>query len=74
MFDLNDNYFCAICGIKLLIYFYLYKICILTSITPNFNWGDGLVIGGIIFVCGVVPVSYVYRLRIKQEKDMEEEV
>lgn len=45
---------------------------ILTSITPNFNWGNGLLIGGIIFVCGVIPVSYVYRLRIKQEKDLEE--
>lgn len=46
---------------------------ILTSITPNFNWGDGLLIGGIIFVCGIIPVSYVYHLRIKQEKDLEED-
>ncbi|NEU32084.1 hypothetical protein GN156_15100 [bacterium LRH843] len=46
---------------------------ILTSITPNFNLGDGLLIGGIIFVCGIIPVSYVYRLRIKQEKDLEED-
>ncbi|KAA0753652.1 hypothetical protein DT250_31265 [Bacillus sp. AR2-1] len=45
---------------------------ILTSITPNFNWSNGLLIGGIIFICGVIPVSYVYRLRIKQEKDLEE--
>lgn len=46
---------------------------ILTSITPNFNWGDCLLIGGIFFVCGIIPVSYVYRLRIKQEKDREED-
>jgi hypothetical protein len=46
---------------------------ILTSITPNFNWGDGLLTGGIIFVCGIIPVSYVYRLRIKQDKDLEED-
>jgi hypothetical protein len=46
---------------------------ILTSITPNYNWGDGLLIGGSIFICGIIPVSYVYRLRIKQEKDMEED-
>jgi hypothetical protein len=46
---------------------------ILTSITPHFNWGDGFLIGGIIFVCGIIPVSYVYRLRIKQQKDMGED-
>ncbi|WP_147536159.1 hypothetical protein [Bacillus marasmi] len=47
------------------------SFAILTSITPSFNWTDGLLIGGIIFVCGIIPVSYVYRLRIKQEKDLE---
>ncbi len=46
---------------------------ILTSITPNFNWSDGLLIGGIIFICGIIPVSYVYHLRIKQQKDLEED-
>ncbi|MBP1932020.1 hypothetical protein [Ammoniphilus resinae] len=46
---------------------------ILTSITPNFNWSDGILIGGIIFICGIIPVSYVYRLRIKQQKDLEED-
>ncbi|MGG5255088.1 hypothetical protein ACQYAD_16790 [Neobacillus sp. SM06] len=45
----------------------------LTSITPNFNWGDGLLVGGIIVVCGIIPVTYVYRLRIKKEKDLEED-
>ena len=46
---------------------------ILTSITPNFKWSDGLLIGGIIFISGITPVSYVYRLRIKQQKDSEED-
>lgn len=45
----------------------------LTSITPNFNWGNGLLVGGIIFVCGIIPVSYVYRLRIKKKRDLEED-
>ncbi|MEJ8777351.1 hypothetical protein [Pseudogracilibacillus sp. ICA-222130] len=46
---------------------------VLTAITPNFNWSDGLLIGGTIFISGIIPVSYIYRLRLKQEKDMEED-
>lgn len=46
---------------------------VLTSRTPNFTWSGGLLIGGIIFVSGLLPVSYIYRLRIKQQKDMEDD-
>lgn len=46
---------------------------VLTSITPDFNWDDGLLIGGTIFVSTIIPISYIYRLRIKQQKDMEED-
>ena len=46
---------------------------ILTSITPNFDWSDGLLIGGILFICGIIPVSYVYHLKIKKQKDLEED-
>ncbi len=44
---------------------------ILTTITPNFGWVDGLFIGAIIFICGFIPCYYVYRLRLKQEEDLE---
>ncbi|HHW36151.1 MAG TPA: hypothetical protein GXX18_02450 [Bacillales bacterium] len=45
---------------------------VLTSITPDFKWSDGLLMGGVIFISGIIPVLYVYRLRIKQQKDLEE--
>lgn len=46
---------------------------ILTSLTPDFNLGSGLLIGGTIFVSGIIPITYIYRLRIKQQQDMEED-
>ncbi|HDX9578718.1 TPA: hypothetical protein ROX88_002263 [Bacillus pseudomycoides] len=45
----------------------------LTSITPNFGWGDGLLIGVIVFICGIIPVVYIYKLRVKQIRDLEDE-
>ncbi|MEH7461864.1 hypothetical protein V7166_07155 [Bacillus thuringiensis] len=45
----------------------------LTSITPNFGWGDGLLIGTIIFICGFIPIVYVYKLRVKQVQELEDE-
>lgn len=45
----------------------------LTSITENFSWSDGLLIGGTIFVSCVIPISYIYQLRIKQLKDIEDD-
>ncbi|MEI4804442.1 hypothetical protein ACIGHG_07100 [Bacillus sp. NPDC077411] len=45
----------------------------LTSITPNFGWGDGLLIGAIIFICGFIPIVYVYKLRVKQVQELEDE-
>ncbi|ASL62422.1 hypothetical protein [Bacillus cereus] len=43
------------------------------SITPNFGWINGLLLGAILFICGCIPMYYVYRLRVKQEQDLEEE-
>lgn len=45
----------------------------LTSITPNFGWGDGLLIGAIIFICGFIPIVYAYKLRVKQVQELEDE-
>lgn len=35
----------------------------LVTFTDGFDILDGLIIGGIIFVCGLIPIIYVYRLR-----------
>ncbi|AKR12983.1 membrane protein (plasmid) [Bacillus thuringiensis] len=48
-------------------------VAYLTSITPTFSWINGLLVGAIIFICGCIPMYYVYRLRIKQEQDLEDE-
>ena len=37
----------------------------LISITPGYVWGEGLLVGGVIFICGLTPLYYVYRLRMK---------
>lgn len=47
-------------------------ISVFTAITPGFNWKNGILIGAILFICGIIPVYYIYRLRMKQEDDNEE--
>ena len=48
-------------------------VAYLTSITPNFGYGDGALIGAILFICGYIPCHYVYRLRQKQQEDLEDD-
>ncbi|PEF71880.1 hypothetical protein [Bacillus pseudomycoides] len=48
-------------------------VAYLISITPNFSWIDGLLLGAIVFICGFIPLYYVYRLRVKQEQNLEDE-
>lgn len=48
-------------------------VAYLTSITPGFGWTDGGIIGGIIFVCGLIPAMYIYRLRVKQQAEIDED-
>lgn len=45
----------------------------LTSITPNFGWVDGVLIGAILFICGYIPCLYIYRLRLKQQEGIEDD-
>jgi hypothetical protein len=45
----------------------------LTSVTSGFNWSDGVLFGGIIFVGGLIPMNYVYRLRKKQQNEWEDD-
>jgi len=48
-------------------------VAYLTSITPNYGWTEGLLIGAILLLCGFIPLYYVYRLRMKQGQDLEDE-
>lgn len=48
-------------------------VAYLTAISPNSDWKDGLIIAGVLFICSLIPILYVYRLRVKQEQDMAEE-
>ena len=41
--------------------------------TSGFNWSDGVLFGGIIFVGGLIPMNYVYRLRKKQQTEWEDD-
>ena len=38
---------------------------ILISFTDGFTIINGLIIGGIIFICGLLPIVYIYNLRKK---------
>lgn len=45
----------------------------LSSITPNVRWTDGLLLGAVIFICGFIPLYYVYKLRMRQAENSEDE-
>ena len=44
-------------------------IGILTSLSEGFPAINGVLIAGIIFICGIVPISYLYYLRKKRIDD-----
>ena len=39
------------------------------TLTDGFNIIDGVMIGGILFVCGLIPSVYIYYLRTKRQDD-----
>lgn len=41
--------------------------------TDGYHLINGVLVGGIIFVCGLAPIIYIYYLRNKREKDIDEE-
>ncbi|MGE6256980.1 hypothetical protein ACQKCU_03560 [Heyndrickxia sporothermodurans] len=43
------------------------------SITDGYHFKDGLIFGGILFICGTVPALYIYLLRKKRDKELEME-
>lgn len=44
----------------------------LVTLTDGYTINDGLVVGGILFLCSLVPVFYIYYLRTKKEDDVDE--
>lgn len=45
---------------------------IFVSNTSGFNGFEGLITGGILFICGLVPIIYIYSLRKKRLEDLDD--
>lgn len=43
----------------------------LVSLTDGFTIINGLIIGGILFICGLIPIVYIYNLRKRQVEKNE---
>ena len=41
------------------------------SLTDGFNSINGLIMGSILFICGLFPIGYIYNLRKKRQDDDE---
>jgi hypothetical protein len=41
----------------------------LVSFTDGYTAIDGGIMGGILFICGIVPIIYIYNLRTKQQDE-----
>ncbi|MFC5541363.1 hypothetical protein ACFPOH_06150 [Ureibacillus suwonensis] len=46
---------------------------IATALTDGYNFLDGILIGGIILICGIFPIVYLYNLRKKRLDGTQEE-
>jgi len=47
-------------------------ITILIAFTDGFNFLDGVIFGSILFVCGLAPIIYIYRLRKRRLDNLED--
>lgn len=47
-------------------------VMILTSSAANTGWAEGLGMGAILFICGFIPIYYVFKLRKEQQRDQDE--
>ncbi|MGD6967368.1 hypothetical protein ACQCVP_13135 [Rossellomorea vietnamensis] len=45
----------------------------LVSLTDGFTIINGLIIGGILFICGLIPIIYIYYLRKKRQDENNED-
>lgn len=43
------------------------------SLTDGFTIMNGAIMGGILFICGLIPVVYIYNLRTKRQNENIEE-
>jgi hypothetical protein len=43
------------------------------SLTDGFTIVNGILMGGILFICGLIPIVYIYNLRIKRQDENIEE-
>lgn len=43
------------------------------SLTDGFTIINGVIIGGILFICGLIPIIYIYNLRVKRQDENIEE-
>ncbi|MDX8047330.1 hypothetical protein SH601_15280 [Gracilibacillus sp. S3-1-1] len=48
-------------------------IGIIISLVDGFNMMNGLLLPGIILLCGVIPIYYIYHLRNKRNADLEDD-
>ncbi|CAM3816049.1 hypothetical protein [Mesobacillus thioparans] len=46
---------------------------VLTANTDEFHMPNGVMMGGILFVCGLIPIVYIYKLRKKRLDENEED-
>ncbi|MBT2693019.1 hypothetical protein [Bacillus sp. ISL-55] len=43
------------------------------SLTDGFTFTNGVIVGGILFICGLIPIVYIYNLRKKRQDENIEE-
>lgn len=43
------------------------------SLTDGFTITNGVIVGGILFICGLIPIVYIYNLRKKRQDENIEE-
>ncbi|WP_223068289.1 hypothetical protein [Paenibacillus caui] len=43
------------------------------SLTDGFTIINGVIMGGILFICGLIPIVYIYNLRTKRQDENIEE-
>jgi hypothetical protein len=43
------------------------------SLTDGFTIINGVIMGGIIFICGLIPIVYIYNLRKKRQDENNED-
>lgn len=46
---------------------------IFVSLTDGFTIINGVIMGGILFICGLIPIVYIYSLRKKRQDEHNEE-